>query len=161
MIGSGITVRGQNGTVGYSAVYGGPQDISVFNQGTISADVSGGTITVNAQPFSNQGLAQSDQRRDARARRRVEQQRDTGGEWWRRSIWQAVSQVADVRHFEPDQRRRLMSAGTLTNTGTLMLERGDRLVGAEWRDHPGWQRHNHRRGVLHCRTGLSAGRWTG
>jgi hypothetical protein len=33
--------------------------VSVVNQGTISADVSGGTITVSAQPFNNQGLAQA------------------------------------------------------------------------------------------------------
>ena len=58
-ISSGITVRGQNGTVGYSPAYGGPQDISVFNQGTISADVSGGTLYVAAQPLVNQGQSQS------------------------------------------------------------------------------------------------------
>ena len=54
VIGSGITVRGQDGTLG-----GGAANVSVVNQGTISADdVSGGTITINAEPFSNQGLAQ-------------------------------------------------------------------------------------------------------
>ena len=50
VIGSGITVHGQSGSVGNGAG-------SVINQGVISAD-SGGTISVNAQPFSNQGLAQ-------------------------------------------------------------------------------------------------------
>ena len=57
-IGSGITVRGQYGQIGYSTCIGGPANVSVVNQGTISCDVSGGTITVNAQPFTNQGLAQ-------------------------------------------------------------------------------------------------------
>jgi len=57
-IGSGLTVRGQNGTIGYSSHYGGPQNVSVVNQGTISCDVSNGTIAINAQPFTNQGLAQ-------------------------------------------------------------------------------------------------------
>src|SRR5208282_4995491 len=54
-IGSGITVEGQNGTIGYSSAWGGPQNVSVVNQGVISADVSGGTISIEAQPFSNQG----------------------------------------------------------------------------------------------------------
>ena len=57
-IGPGITVHGQNGAIGYSSAYGGPQNISVVNQGTVSCDVNGGTITMNAQPFANQGLIQ-------------------------------------------------------------------------------------------------------
>ena len=56
-IGSGITVRGKTGQIGYAASpWGGPANVAVVNQGTISADVSGGTITINAQPFSNLGL---------------------------------------------------------------------------------------------------------
>jgi hypothetical protein len=58
-IGSGITIRGQNGTVGYSPAYGGPQDVTVFNRGIISADVGGGTIFVAGQPLNNQGQLQS------------------------------------------------------------------------------------------------------
>jgi len=54
-IGSGITVEGQNGTIGYSSAWGGPQNVSVVNQGLISADVSGGTIVVDAEPFQNNG----------------------------------------------------------------------------------------------------------
>ena len=46
-LGPGIMVQGQNGNIGDG--YG-----SVVNQGTISADVAGGTITINAQPFVNQ-----------------------------------------------------------------------------------------------------------
>ena len=57
-IGSGMTVEGQNGTIGYSSVYGGPENVSVVNQGLISADVSGGTISIQAQPFINEALAQ-------------------------------------------------------------------------------------------------------
>ena len=30
--------------------------MSVINQGTIQADLSGGIININAQPFSNQGV---------------------------------------------------------------------------------------------------------
>ncbi len=61
VIGSGITVRGQNGVIGNVGGHwaGGPANVSLVNQGTVSADVSGGTITVNAQPFSNQGLVMS------------------------------------------------------------------------------------------------------
>ncbi len=58
-IGEGITVRGQNGFVGYSGYYVGPQNVSVVNQGTISAEVAGGIISINAQPFSNQGVVES------------------------------------------------------------------------------------------------------
>ena len=54
-IGSGITIRGDTGYVGYNFYVGPPANVSVINQGTISADVSGGTITINAQPFVNQG----------------------------------------------------------------------------------------------------------
>ncbi len=57
-IGPGITVEGQNGTIGYSSAWGGPQNVSVVNQGVISADVSGGTISIEAQPFINEALAQ-------------------------------------------------------------------------------------------------------
>ena len=53
-LGSGITVRGQNGWIGYDPNFGGPQNVSVINQGIISSD-SGGTITVNAQPLVNSG----------------------------------------------------------------------------------------------------------
>jgi RHS repeat-associated protein len=58
-LGLGITVRGQNGTIGYHSAFGGPANVGVVNQGTIAADVNGGTISVEAQPFTNQGLAQS------------------------------------------------------------------------------------------------------
>ena len=39
--------------------WGGPQNVAVINQGTISANVSGGTIVVNAQPFTSTGLVES------------------------------------------------------------------------------------------------------
>ena len=55
VIGSGITVRGWYGLVGDGTYL-------IVNEGTISADVAnvnGGTIIVNAQPFVNQGLLQS------------------------------------------------------------------------------------------------------
>ncbi len=57
-IGSGITVRGQSGAVGYNPSLGlGTPDAAVVNQGTIQADVAGGTITVYgaAAAFSNSG----------------------------------------------------------------------------------------------------------
>ena len=52
-IGPGITVRGQSGYVGYSPEIGGSP--TVDNQGTIQADVSGGTITVNGTGDQNTG----------------------------------------------------------------------------------------------------------
>ena len=51
-LGSGITLRGQNGR------FYGAQNTTLINQGILSADVSGGTITVNPT-FNNQGLAQA------------------------------------------------------------------------------------------------------
>ena len=54
-IGSGITVRGQNGYVGYVPTFGGTTNVAVINQGTIQADVSGGTITVNGTGDQNIG----------------------------------------------------------------------------------------------------------
>src|SRR5208337_578670 len=56
----GIEIHGQTGLIGYTTAWGGgPQNVAVVNQGAISADVSGGTITINAQPFSNQGVVES------------------------------------------------------------------------------------------------------
>ena len=55
-LGPGITVHGQNGTIGDATALGGPGNVSVVNQGTISADVAGGTIVLDAQPFNNQGV---------------------------------------------------------------------------------------------------------
>src|ERR1035438_10221948 len=59
IIGSGMPIEGQNGTIGYSSWWGGPANVSVINQGTISANVVNGTITINAQPFTNSGLVES------------------------------------------------------------------------------------------------------
>src|ERR1017187_1888391 len=51
-IGPGITIHGQRGYVGNAS-------LPLINQGTISADVAGATITINGQPFANQGVLQS------------------------------------------------------------------------------------------------------
>ena len=61
-IGSGITVQGQEGYIGYSPAIGGsPSSITVVNQGTIEADASGGTIYVygTAGTFQNSGTINS------------------------------------------------------------------------------------------------------
>jgi hypothetical protein len=57
VIGPGITVQGQNGTIGAvtGSPWGGPANVSVVNQGTISADVNGGTIVIAGASFSNSG----------------------------------------------------------------------------------------------------------
>ena len=55
-IGPGITIRGQNGMIGgYNGAFGGSRSASVVNQGTISCDVSGGTITIQPQTFTSTG----------------------------------------------------------------------------------------------------------
>ncbi len=59
-IGPGITVQGQTGYVGYSPGIGGsPSSITVVNQGTIQANVSGGTITVQDASTPNTGTLQA------------------------------------------------------------------------------------------------------
>jgi uncharacterized repeat protein (TIGR02543 family) len=57
-IGRGITVRGQNGGIGYSYYYA-QTNATVLNEGTIRADVADGTIFIDAGPFDNQGLAEA------------------------------------------------------------------------------------------------------
>ena len=60
VIGSGVTVHGQTGQIGYApSCWGTPQDVTLVNQGTILADVGGGTININANPFNNLGVAQA------------------------------------------------------------------------------------------------------
>ena len=59
-IGSGITVEGQDGYVGYSPAVGGtPASITVVNQGTIQAGVSGGTIYVYGTNDQNSGTLEA------------------------------------------------------------------------------------------------------
>jgi len=50
---SGITIRGQNGTIGQQINIGGTQ--TLLNNGTISADVAGGTITITDSDVTNNG----------------------------------------------------------------------------------------------------------
>ena len=56
----GITISGQSGYVGYSPDIGGVADnIAVVNQGTIQADVSGGTITMYGTGDQNSGTLEA------------------------------------------------------------------------------------------------------
>ncbi len=50
---TGTTVRGENGTIGGAVFVGGTQ--ALVNNGTISADVAGGTITISTHPVTNNG----------------------------------------------------------------------------------------------------------
>jgi hypothetical protein len=47
-IGPNVIVHGASGTLGNSS-------LPLINQGTISADIAGGTITIHANPFTNTG----------------------------------------------------------------------------------------------------------
>ncbi|MBV9122946.1 MAG: hypothetical protein JO112_06300, partial [Planctomycetes bacterium] len=60
-IASGITVHGQSGYIGYDPNYGGSTSVSVINQGTIQADVSGANIFVygSGGPFTNSGTVKA------------------------------------------------------------------------------------------------------
>ena len=60
-IGPGITIRGCNGQIGYNSIWGGPQNVTVINQGTVVGDVAGWGlpgfgIVVGGQSFINQGV---------------------------------------------------------------------------------------------------------
>ena len=48
-------MRGQSGAVGYNPSLGGTTNVAVVNQGTIQADVAGGTITVYGTGNQNAG----------------------------------------------------------------------------------------------------------
>jgi hypothetical protein len=52
-IASGVTVRGHSGTIGQQINIGGTQTLA--NNGTISADVAGGTITITDSAITNAG----------------------------------------------------------------------------------------------------------
>jgi len=56
-IGSGITIHGENGTIGQEVNIGGTQ--TLLNNGKISADVSGGTITINDSAVTNNGTLEA------------------------------------------------------------------------------------------------------
>src|SRR5208282_813950 len=58
VIGSGIMVHGQVGWIGQSP-WSGASGASVVNQGTISADVSGGTITIEGGNLNNEGTLEA------------------------------------------------------------------------------------------------------
>ncbi len=57
-IGPGITVAGQSGQIGYSTCYGGFQNVSVINQGTILASVTNASVVINAN-LTNSGTLSS------------------------------------------------------------------------------------------------------
>ncbi len=52
-IGSGVTIRGQNGTIGGASLIGGAS--TIVNNGRIAADVAAGTITIEDSPVTNNG----------------------------------------------------------------------------------------------------------
>ena len=59
-IGPNVTVRGHSGQIGQStSCVGTPANVSVINQGLISADTAGGTISIRAQSFTNQAVAEA------------------------------------------------------------------------------------------------------
>ncbi|HEX3151280.1 MAG TPA: LamG-like jellyroll fold domain-containing protein [Gemmataceae bacterium] len=54
-IGPNILIRGHTGGIGYHTGWGGATPVTVVNQGTIQADMGGGTITPNGTNWSNSG----------------------------------------------------------------------------------------------------------
>ena len=56
-VGPNVTIRGNNGTIGGQNFEGGAN--ALVNNGTISADVAGGTITIVNAPVTNNGTLQA------------------------------------------------------------------------------------------------------
>jgi hypothetical protein len=54
-----VFIHGHSGQLPYSSCVGGPQNVGLVNEATLSANISGGTITVRAQPFINLGTTNS------------------------------------------------------------------------------------------------------
>ena len=54
-----VLIHGHTGQLPYSSCVGGPQNVGLVNEATLSADLTGGTITVRAQPFINLGTTNS------------------------------------------------------------------------------------------------------
>ena len=52
--GSGITISGGTGTIGYNSNLGGPSSVSFNNEGTIDADAPG-TIALSGFAWTNSG----------------------------------------------------------------------------------------------------------
>ena len=53
-IGPNVTLRGENGSIG-QGVYVGGGGRAIVNNGTIAADVAGGTVTIDQAPVTNNG----------------------------------------------------------------------------------------------------------
>ena len=56
VIGSGMTLRGTNGSIGSFFGYASPNTFTLTNNGVIAADVSGGTISVSASVLNNNNI---------------------------------------------------------------------------------------------------------
>jgi len=54
-----LLIHGHSGQLPFSTCIGGPQNVGLVNEATISADVNLGTITIRAQPFINNGVTNS------------------------------------------------------------------------------------------------------
>jgi hypothetical protein len=54
-----VLIHGHSGQLTFSTCVGGPQNVGLVNEATISADVNLGTITLRAQPFINNGTTNS------------------------------------------------------------------------------------------------------
>ena len=56
-LGPGVGIHGKTGSIGPTLFFGGTQ--SLINQGLISADMAGGTLTINPGQFNNSGTVQA------------------------------------------------------------------------------------------------------
>ena len=107
-IGSGITVQGQNGYLGLSPVVGGSaSSITVVNQGTIQANVSGGTIYVEDASTTNTGTLDA----------------TNGG-----MLWLQSSNFTPSGVIEADAGSTITIGGIIDNTGLVFAPTGTGTV---------------------------------
>ena len=101
-IGAGITIRGSSGTIGEGLGYSYPDD-TIVNQGTITADGSGGlangTVSINSLTFSNQGTLSASNGETL----------SLNSTWWTNSAGSTISVLGSTLNL----------GGTWSNPGTI------------------------------------------
>ena len=179
-IGSGITVQGQTGNW-LRCAWSGTRNWRSSTRASSPAMSSGGTITINAQPFINQGVAQAINGGTLTHQRQFHQHRnlERGGRFCAQISAEAGPMrerstpptrtvnlggtfvLADLGSFnasgrlrQPDRHARQHRTHLLLNgTDNTWVLKGGTIVRR--------QRHDDQRGVLHCQRQRDVGRGDG
>jgi hypothetical protein len=118
VFGPGVVIHGKTGLLGVSDYFGGAVDGKIVNQGKISADVAGGTITVNAGSFSNTGVLETKNGGVLQPSTAVDNSGRITVETGTMSFPKTFSQIAGVLDFGLNS---LTDFGRITFTGTATI----------------------------------------